>query len=325
MTRELLLLRHGKSDWNTGLPDFERPLKERGRRGAQQLGNWLLEQDLLPDLILSSGAERARGTALEVCHTMGLALARLQWEPRIYAAGLKQLLAVLRGQSAGPARVLLVGHNPGLELLLRHLAGPTLEMPLDGKLLPTATLARLKMPDNWDSLTAGCAQLETLQRPAHLPATFPFPVAEAIERRERPAYYYDQSAVIPYRRFKGKLEILVIRSRGGRRWVLPKGIREPELSHAESAVKEAWEEAGARGRVGAKPLGEYRYAKWGADCRVQVYPLAVEELADEWEESFREREWLRPKAAAKLLQPEALGKLVRKLGRRLKKNPAGLQ
>jgi phosphohistidine phosphatase len=324
MARELLLLRHGKSDWNSGLPDFERPLKERGRRGAQQLGNWLLEQGLLPDLILSSDAERARGTALEACHTMGLPLTRLQWEPRIYAGGLKQLLAVLRDQSAEPARVLLVGHNPGLELLLQHLAGPALEIPADGKLLPTATLARLKMPEDWESVSEGCAQLETIQRPADLPLTFPFPVADVMEQRERPAYYYDQSAVIPYRRRKGKPEILLVRSRSGRRWVLPKGIREPELSHAESAAKEAWEEAGARGRVGAKPLGEYRYAKWGADCRVEVYPMAVEELADDWEESFREREWLGPKAAAKLLQPKALGKLVRKLGERLKKGAAGL-
>jgi phosphohistidine phosphatase len=324
MSRELLLLRHGKSDWNTGLPDFERPLKERGRRGAQQLGNWLQQQGLIPDLILSSDAERARGTALEACRTMGLPLARIQWEPRIYAGGLKQLLAVLRDQSAGPARVLLVGHNPGLELLLQHLAGPDLEAPADGKLLPTATLARLQMPDDWEALAEGCAQLETIQRPADLPLTFPFPGADASEQRERPAYYYDQSAVIPYRRRKGKPEILLIRSRSGRRWVLPKGIREPELSYAESAAKEAWEEAGARGRVGAKPLGKYRYTKWGADCRVKVFPLAVEDLADEWEESYREREWLAPKAAAKRLQPVAVGKLVRKLGKRLKKGGSGL-
>ena len=96
MTRELLLMRHGKSDWNSGLPDFERPLKERGRRGAQQLGNWLLERGLRPDLILSSDAERARGTILEACHTMGLSLACVRWEPRVYSAGLKQLLAGAR-------------------------------------------------------------------------------------------------------------------------------------------------------------------------------------------------------------------------------------
>lgn len=324
MTRELLLLRHGKSDWNTGLPDFERPLKERGRRGSQQVGNWLLEQGLLPDLVLSSDAERARGTALEACHTMGLPLASLQWEPRIYAAGLKELLTVLRDLSAGPDRVMLVGHNPGLELLLQHLAGPGLEAPADGKLLPTAALAQLRMPEQWGSLAEGCARLEAIKRPADLPLTFPFYGADGIEQRERPAYYYDQSAVIPYHRRKGEPEILLIRSRSGRRWVVPKGIREPDLSHAESAAKEAWEEAGARGQVGAEPLGEYRYAKWGADCRVEVYPLAVEDLADDWEESYREREWLRPKAAAKLLQPAALRKLVRKLGKRLKKGGAGL-
>lgn len=318
MKRELLLLRHGKSDWNTGLPDFERPLKERGRRGAQQIGNWLQAEGWVPDLVLSSDAERARGTALEVCNTMGLGSGPIRWKPRIYAAGLDQLLRLLQGLRETPQRLLLVGHNPGLERLLEYLVGEQAETPEDGKLLPTATLARLRMPDDWARLEAGCARLETIQRPTGLPLTFPYPGPKGGEQRERPAYYYEQSAVVPYRLRKGKPEVLLIKSRSGRRWVVPKGIREPDLSPAESAVKEAWEEAGAQGRVGKKPVGEYRYPKWGAECRVEVYAFAVDRLADEWEESFRERRWCSPKAAAKSLQPDSLRKIVLKLGKRLK-------
>jgi len=71
MSRELLLLRHGKSDWNSGVTDFRRPLKDRGKRGAQRMGTWLWQQDLRPDLILSSPAERALTTAHKCCKSMG--------------------------------------------------------------------------------------------------------------------------------------------------------------------------------------------------------------------------------------------------------------
>lgn len=63
MPRELLLLRHGKSDWDTDTDDFNRPLKDRGKRGAQRVGVWLLRQGLLPDLVIASPAERALVTA----------------------------------------------------------------------------------------------------------------------------------------------------------------------------------------------------------------------------------------------------------------------
>ncbi|MES9976090.1 MAG: histidine phosphatase family protein, partial [Candidatus Thiodiazotropha sp.] len=63
MTRELMLLRHGKSDWSQQLEDFKRPLKDRGKRGAQRMGVWLLQQQLQPDYVISSPAERAIVTA----------------------------------------------------------------------------------------------------------------------------------------------------------------------------------------------------------------------------------------------------------------------
>ncbi|MEJ2405597.1 MAG: histidine phosphatase family protein, partial [Candidatus Thiodiazotropha sp.] len=52
MSRELLLLRHGKSDWTQQMDDFDRPLKDRGKRGAQRVGIWLLQQSLVPDLVV---------------------------------------------------------------------------------------------------------------------------------------------------------------------------------------------------------------------------------------------------------------------------------
>jgi phosphohistidine phosphatase len=61
-----------------------------------------------------------------------------------------------------------VGHNPGLESLIAHLAGDDLDRPQDGKLLPTATVARLEMPEDWTALDPGCAILVSVTRPKGL-------------------------------------------------------------------------------------------------------------------------------------------------------------
>ena len=70
--KTLLVLRHGKSDWSTGLEDFHRPLVSRGRLGSRKMGGWIRHQDLLPDTVLSSPAERARMTTVHACKAMGV-------------------------------------------------------------------------------------------------------------------------------------------------------------------------------------------------------------------------------------------------------------
>lgn len=168
-TRELLLLRHGKSDWNVAVDDYHRPLKQRGRKGARRIGAWLLRQRLLPDHIVSSPATRALTTARKSATAMGIADTLVHQDKRLYEACLEDLLEVLGNCPNTAQRVMLVGHNPGLEELLIYLARTPLPVQQDGKLLPTATLARLEMPDDWKKLPAGCARLLTLQRARDLP------------------------------------------------------------------------------------------------------------------------------------------------------------
>jgi 8-oxo-dGTP pyrophosphatase MutT (NUDIX family) len=104
---------------------------------------------------------------------------------------------------------------------------------------------------------------------------------------------YRQSGVIPYRRGVNGVEVLLITSRKGKRWVIPKGVIEPNMTPAASAAKEAIEEAGVRGDVDERPLGKYRYAKWGGVCTVQVFAMAVSVEAADWPEAeFRSRVWL---------------------------------
>ncbi|MEN8176204.1 MAG: histidine phosphatase family protein, partial [Pseudomonadota bacterium] len=227
MTRELLILRHGKSDWEAGTDDFHRPLKDRGKRAAQRMAVHLQQRDLLPDHVLSSPAERAVETARKACKAMGLTAGDVHTDGRIYAAGPESLIEALGDSPADARRVLLVGHNPGLEELLGYLAETTPPLPPDGKLLPTATLARLEMPDDWRALQPGCGRLVELVRPGGLPKKFPFPAPDGPELRDRPAYYYIQSSVIPYRLNDGRLEILIIASSKNKHSVVPKGIQDP--------------------------------------------------------------------------------------------------
>jgi len=138
------------------------------------------------------------------------------------------------------------------------------------------------------------------------------------EHETRPAWFYRQSGVIPWRVRDGALEILLVTNRPGKRWVIPKGIVEPALTPAESAEKEAWEEAGIRGSLSSQPAGRFAYRKWGGVCRVEVFPLQVTEVLEDWpEKTLRRREWLAPDAAAERIREPDLRAMVLALDRSL--------
>lgn len=169
--RELLLLRHGKSDWSTGEEDFNRPLKKRGKMNAVQMAKWMLSQDLIPDLIISSPALRAIKTAEKCARTLGLSEQLIKKDARVYDADLNNLLTVITSCPEEINRLLLVGHNPGLERLLTALIENCPSYP-DGKLLPTSALARLELLTDWKSLGTNNARLISITRVKELPPQF---------------------------------------------------------------------------------------------------------------------------------------------------------
>lgn len=315
MGTELLLLRHGKSDWSSGTDDYHRPLRDRGKRGAQRMGVWLLQQQLTPDYVISSPAERALVTAQKTLKAMGLGSDGIHRDERVYGADVEQLLAVLRESPQRAQRVMLVGHNPGLEELLLYLSDAELAPPEQGKLLPTAALAQLSIGGSWADLDRASARLLSITRPNTLPDKFPFPPPDGAERRDRPAYYYTQSSVIPWRRRGQGIEILVISSSKKKHLVVPKGIKDPGLSPRDSAAKEAWEEAGVEGVVAPEMIGSYSYPKWGATCTVDVYPMEVTRVIPEhqWEERHRGRRWVTPEQAAEGVKQAELKPLMLQL------------
>lgn len=168
MKRSLLIMRHGKSDWKIGSrSDFERPLAKRGQKAVKRMGQWLIQQGLIPDYIISSPAERAKQTAIRLCKAIKISESIINWEPSVYGAEIETLLDVLTNCPEDKNRVMLIGHNPGLEMLVRYLAGETFETSHNNP-MPTAALASLDIQDNWEGLDAGAGQLISIIRPREL-------------------------------------------------------------------------------------------------------------------------------------------------------------
>src|SRR5689334_1401090 len=124
MKRKLLILRHGKSDWsNEKESDFDRPLATRGVEAAERVGRYLFEEDLLPDVIVTSPAKRALNTAELVQEE--LVDVDIQENDAIYEGDLEHLMGVVQELPDECESVMIVGHNPGLEELVDELTGRT--------------------------------------------------------------------------------------------------------------------------------------------------------------------------------------------------------
>lgn len=136
--------------------------------------------------------------------------------------------------------------------------------------------------------------------------------------RTKPDYYYQQSAVVPFRGRGSELRVLLISSRRRRRTIIPKGVKEPGLSPQDPAAKEALEEAGIEGEILPESLGSYEYKKWGDTCTVDVYAIEVEKVHDDWLESFRDRQWVSLDEAVARLEENDLKTIVQSLPRHLK-------
>lgn len=162
--KTLLVLRHAKSSWkHPETSDHDRPLNKRGKRDAPRMGKLVAAERLRPDVIVSSTAKRARRTADEVAQHAGYKGA-VQLDRHLYLASPDEIVDVLRAVAGGARRVMVVGHNPGLEDLVARLAGRS-------ETLPTAALAEIRLSiRSWKELkTSSPGTLAGLWRPRDLP------------------------------------------------------------------------------------------------------------------------------------------------------------
>lgn len=162
--KTLFLLRHAKAEKDIEVVDWLRPLKKSGKLAATQMGQWLGEQQLRPDLIISSPAKRAISTAKRVSAALDINPELIRQDERLYNATLPLMQAVLHECSEDLHRIMLVGHNPALEEFLRDIVDQPIEENLDGKLLPKTALAKLELNIPWAQVGSASARLIAITR-----------------------------------------------------------------------------------------------------------------------------------------------------------------
>lgn len=146
--KTLILMRHAKSSWkHPEIKDHERGLNKRGKKDAPRMGKLLADNELIPQRILTSTAERSRMTVEAVVDTIQYT-GEVSYLDSLYMAEPDIYLELLSLMPDDLERILVIGHNPGLEGLLQILSGRV-------ESLPTAAVAYLSLPiHSWKEIRA---------------------------------------------------------------------------------------------------------------------------------------------------------------------------
>lgn len=161
--KTLLLLRHAKSDYPSGVGDHERPLAPRGVREAALAGDWLRAHAPAVDAVLCSTATRTRQTL----ERTGID-APVQFVDRIYDSTPGIVLAEVNGVDDAVETLLVIGHEPVMSGLTLGLAGPGSDPAAIAEVeakYPTSAMALLTVPGSWRDLQLGTAQLAAFHIP----------------------------------------------------------------------------------------------------------------------------------------------------------------
>ncbi len=143
----LLIMRHAKSSWSNGnMSDHDRPLNDRGNATAPRIGTMLRDLGIIPDIMLTSTANRAHSTAVLVAEACGYE-ADIDVRADLYHGSPMDYLRCLSQVSDEHGCAMIVGHNPCLEDLIFMLTGQVEEMP-------TAAIAHIELPlETWQSIS----------------------------------------------------------------------------------------------------------------------------------------------------------------------------
>ncbi len=166
--RRLLLLRHAKSDWSMNLPDDQRQLSPRGRAAAPVMGQYMADNDLVPDRVLCSPAVRAAETWIMASKALPSSLTAEYVEDLYDFSTGASFIDVIQEHGGKADTLLLVGHNPSMEGLAHLLcaSGDEWGMIRMDRKFPTAALAVIDLPiDDWADLAPQTGHLERFIRP----------------------------------------------------------------------------------------------------------------------------------------------------------------
>ncbi|TLP36877.1 SixA phosphatase family protein [Arcobacter arenosus] len=157
--KKLFIIRHAKSDWsNPSLDDYDRPLSKRGKKNAPFMGKIIAKKDIVPDLIISSPAYRARETAKIIAEKVSYQ-EEILYNEYIYEASLKTLLEIINFIDDEYDDVFIFGHNPGLNMLAFYL--------IDfNENLPTCAVLEIEFDcESWREATKSNAKLISYEYP----------------------------------------------------------------------------------------------------------------------------------------------------------------
>jgi phosphohistidine phosphatase len=157
--KRLTLIRHAHAmEREPQSSDFERPLSRRGQAEAEALATCLLAQKLMPDLLVSSPAQRAKQTADTLARELALPAHAVKYEERLYLARPPEILRYIQSIEPRVQHLALVGHNPGLSELARSLAGNATLTELG-----TAVACIMTFDvETWPDITAGTVNIRTV-------------------------------------------------------------------------------------------------------------------------------------------------------------------
>jgi phosphohistidine phosphatase len=164
--KTIILVRHAKSSWkDPTLEDFDRPLNKRGKKNAPFMGAKLKERGILPDLMVSSPAKRARKTAMTIAKAVGYPKKKIRFDGNLYHAGAQSLFKLVKRLKDKHQSVMLFGHNPGFndfaDLLLKH--NTVLNIPTTGVYCINFEV------DRWDAISAGSGKAAFFDFPKRYP------------------------------------------------------------------------------------------------------------------------------------------------------------
>jgi phosphohistidine phosphatase len=168
----LTLLRHAKSSWDDpALADHDRPLSKRGTKAAPEIAKYLKREELLPNLVLCSGAVRTRATLALILAEIGRAAPEIRYDDTLYLADPETILQRVKDVEPQHTHLMVIGHNPGMHALALELTGGGERKAVAALAteFPTAALAVLTFDaTRWSDINAASGRLEHFVTPRRL-------------------------------------------------------------------------------------------------------------------------------------------------------------
>ena len=161
MKRSLILVRHAQSrNLESGLKDLDRELTDSGIQDASRLGRYMYMEEIIPQLILTSHAARARDTAQLFSEQLKLDQSEVIIDEDLYEASVRTLLNKIHELDKSVKKVLVIGHNPSISHLCEHLSKDVIGF------LPPASMVHLTFNKvDWENLSKGDGNLEEIKFP----------------------------------------------------------------------------------------------------------------------------------------------------------------